>query len=259
MVSQIVIIGGTPRSGTTALASFLNAHPDIFIGVERYLYRFCDGGPLVTTKDFSVEAFGAIEPRDTFYTDVSEIEGWLDEEGRVVGPQRLENARVCGEKSPISIFYFTRIKEQIPDATFICVVRDVLSVGRSWQARADNADDALWSRTDGFKEGVDFWFRSMKSLRFQRKQGTTIHVVMINELFGAQDEELDRLMRIIKVERGPEWDRYITQEREARASSMRTPRPVTDAERQTILSYEEMPALLDELFPNKPRAALLGL
>src|SRR5215469_6731787 len=78
-----LFVGGCARSGTTAFVQLLNAHSEIFIGNERYLYLYPrikeaaakDNG-YFNTERFKPERFSLIHPGETFWNDISDMDSW---------------------------------------------------------------------------------------------------------------------------------------------------------------------------------------
>ena len=146
MSRRVLIVGGCPRSGTTALTRLLNAHPRVLIGDERYYWRF-------EHRQVSPDLFA----RDRFLDVRRSDRHWA--EGRAPWPPgdpaaRFEAASHIGDKFPRLADVADHLAAMLPDAQLVWIVRNPLSVAESYEARrADDAD--AWHF--GLDRALDDW------------------------------------------------------------------------------------------------------
>jgi hypothetical protein len=98
-----VIIGGCARSGTTLLISILSCHPNIHT-------------ILTETQLLCIGAFD--KPPTCRPPDLAALYDWLH------GEKIQETARRWCEKTPRNALCFAQIREALPDAKLVSVVRD---------------------------------------------------------------------------------------------------------------------------------------
>jgi hypothetical protein len=200
---RFLFLAGCPRSGTTELTSFLNRHPRIYVGYERFLSLY-NKKDAVNPSLFEPERFVTLEPGDTFWRSLDEMPDW-SEEGRAKYP----SADIVGDKAPYALFHIPRLRQQFPDAVFVIAVRDIVSVARSWERRARNSADRDWKRSDGFAVGIRVWLSSMQALARYLLRGPPVCDIFMPQLYcrdifppngGATGHELQRLCSAIGVE-----------------------------------------------------------
>ena len=134
MSKRILVVGGCPRSGTTALVRLLNSHPDILLGDERYYWPFDEG-----------RVSEALFERDRFLDLREEDRHWR--EGRAPFPPgdtgaAYDRARIVGDKYPPLARAAEAIDRALPRAEIVWIVRNPLSVAESYEARRRDGDDA---------------------------------------------------------------------------------------------------------------------
>jgi hypothetical protein len=177
-VPRYAFICGCPRSGTTFLATLLNSHPAVAIGIERYGTRFF-GEPL-TPALFTPERFYDLRPGDTFYDSLDFARVYADKRSI------FSEAEVVGDKIPLLFRHLDRIEAAFPGAKVVFCLRNVVDVAASYQARADNPDDATWSRSKGALAAVDDWNASLRA--YGRQRGRSDLFVFDYDRFLAEGE-----------------------------------------------------------------------
>ena len=169
---RTLIVGGCPRSGTTALARLLNCHPRVLLGDERYYWRF-ENGEL---------APGLFEPGRFF--DLQEADRHWDEDRPPLpegaGCDRFEDAAWVGDKYPPLWRAYGAIAERLPDAQILCVVRNPLSVAESYAARAADEDDG-WPF--GAERALTDWNAAVTGALDAVRDGMDVTVVCYERLF----------------------------------------------------------------------------
>jgi hypothetical protein len=103
--------------------------------------------------------------------------------------------------------------ETLPDARFVCIVRNLEPVAASWEARAADPDDLGWAADQGATRAVAGWNRSLRRVRRAVKQRPDRAVVVeYDRLFGDADGAgLDKALAWLGLDRSPEIDRAFAQ------------------------------------------------
>ncbi|SFD24061.1 sulfotransferase family protein [Tropicimonas isoalkanivorans] len=180
---SFLVAGGCARSGTTALAKALNAHPDIFLGSERYLQKFRKG--TIEVEDFE---------KEKFLSDLSERDaGDAAPLPERIGKARFENmyddvgaaydrARFIGDKVPALGLTYDYLFDRFPGIRVVYIVRNPISVTESYEARRADADDR-WNRSA--KTAIREWNNSVSKTLECLRAGRPITVVSYEELFSS--------------------------------------------------------------------------
>ena len=187
---RTLIVGGCPRSGTTALMRLLNCHPGVSLGDERYYWRF-ERGELSP---------GLFEP-DRFF-DLREADRhWAEGRDPLPGVTRAayEAAAWRGDKYPPLWRAFEAIEERLPGARILCVVRNPLSVAESYAARAADEDDA-WPF--GASRAIADWNRAVRAGFRAVEAGRDVAVVAFESVF-APGADLAPLFAALGLDAGP--------------------------------------------------------
>ena len=148
---EFLFVCGCARSGTTALAQFLNWNPSVFLGSERYIGILQREGK-ITPDLYEPERFFDVRPGDTHYNSLEAFPVYRDVR------DRYPDARFVGDKLPRLCWFYNDVEKEFPDAKFICIVRNLADVAASFKRRALNPDDR-WSR--GVSVAVEDWNRAL--------------------------------------------------------------------------------------------------
>ena len=168
---RTLIVGGCPRSGTTAMMRLLNGHPKVALGDERYYWRFERGE--VDARLFEPDRFFDLREADRHW-----------DEGRepLPGITRDDYAGAAwrGDKYPPLWRAYDTIEEQLPDARIVCVLRNPLSVAESYAARAEDGEDA-WHF--GPERALDDWNEAVRAALAAVRAGRDIVVACYEAVF----------------------------------------------------------------------------
>ena len=171
-MQRTLIVGGCPRSGTTALVRLLNCHPRVLIGDERYYWLFERGG--LDERLFEPARFFDLREADRHW-----------EEGREPLPEGagqavFADAAWVGDKYPPLWRAYGEIGACLPDARVVHVLRNPLSVAQSYEARADDASDA-WHF--GTARAIEDWNASVRGTLDAVARGLDVLVVSYEAVF----------------------------------------------------------------------------
>jgi hypothetical protein len=196
---------GCPRSGTTAVARLLQAHPRVVIGMERYkflLSRRRDRdtfGPAL----FERERFFDFRAGDTNVNpDLGHFEGHY-----IKARRRFENGSVeyMGDKVMPDEPVIRVIEARLPAPRFIFIYRDLLHVASSFAARARNPDDSNWPATRDHKAAVQRWnaaFAAADAL-IGRVGLEDVYVVRFDDLLNGDIRTCQRMFAFLGLRASP--------------------------------------------------------
>lgn len=186
-----LFVTGCQRSGTTAFSEYLNHHPEILVGVERYgrvpakeitpdLFTF------ERILDYSAE--DSLRPRE-YYVDLLSNKD----------PERL---KWVGDKFPGYAKWLRPLSENNPGAYFIILYRPIEEVAESWEARSKNPDDPWLGGKNGFELGVRMWNNiQQKTRRFvESGLGTGVLIVSYHDFFYRNEDCIPLLSRFLGIE-----------------------------------------------------------
>lgn len=166
----MILMGGSPSTGSSLLVNILNRHPEIFAGSETYLFlhqclaenwarykgRLLDTGKIRGLKSPAWFRFNGVllENEDYGWTR-AELEHLIEDSATYqefvnaffAKPLKQNNKSVWMEKSPANSFNFKYCAEQNPDAKVIQVIRNPYDTAASL-----------------FKRGNDAWFSAGRCL-----------------------------------------------------------------------------------------------
>ena len=194
---RVLIVCGVARSGTTALARVLNAHPLVCIGLERYKFQWYRGrafGPRLFDKN----RFFHFQPGDTnvrpeahpsYATLYAAMEA------------KWDVACVVGDKIPHAFLRMEEFDAAYKCARYLYIFRHIDGVAASWKARAQNELDQGWLRSDGCQKAVVAWNDGNK-LMLERlsRYCTRIQVIDYDRFFSGEGTELTRLCSFLELE-----------------------------------------------------------
>jgi hypothetical protein len=200
---QLLFLAGLGRSGTTALVEVFSAHPEIALGMERYKWLYPRDDVPVTSALFEESRFfdfgdgltnvaPSTAPEWTPYYDAMRAK-WA-------------TARYVGDKMVAT--RLQHVWETLPDARFVCIVRDLEPVAASWQARAHDPEDTGWAADADASKAVAAWNRSLRRIRRAvRQRPARAVVVEYDRFFGDQaGASLDGVLGWLDLARSREID-----------------------------------------------------
>lgn len=183
-----LFITGSPRSGTTALADYLNEHESILICRERYKY-----GRRITPDLFTFERILDYKERETnipreYHVDLLEKKD----------PAKL---KWIGDKLPAYVRRLKKLHRDNPEAHFIVLYRPVEEVAESFQQRADDPRDT-WPSKNGFERGVEMWNSALAHTRdfVESVRDPRILIVSYHDFFSQNEASIQSISRFLDIE-----------------------------------------------------------
>ena len=173
MNARPLFVAGCQRSGTTAFADYMNRHPRVLVGVERY--------GRIPAREITPELFA--------------FERILDYKEETVRPRKFyefllsekdeESLEWVGDKNPNYLLRLNLLSRNNPGARFIVLHRPVEEVAESWGIGGNNPADPWRGRENGFERGVQAWNRALNKTRefVERGGGEPVLIVSYHDFF----------------------------------------------------------------------------
>jgi Sulfotransferase family len=200
---NLLFLAGLGRSGTTALLEVFSAHAEVALGVERYKRLYPRDEEPVTADLFDEDRFFDFSDGLTNLTPEQAPE-WAPHYAAMRA--KWNEARYVGDK--MVAIRLQHVWETLPDARFVCIVRDLEPVAASWEARAQDPDDLGWSADQDATKAVAGWNRSLRRVRRAVKQRPDRAVVVeYDHFFGDESgASLGKVLAWLELDRSPEID-----------------------------------------------------
>jgi hypothetical protein len=166
-----LFIGGSPRSGTSALTHVINANRYAAVGMERY-------APIWNRETLRPEHFEA----GYFLTEHSFDAGrnLAMKFGRQGIAERFPTAKVVGDKYPYVTNHLEFIFRTFPKAKVMFILRDPVFVCESQQVRFDNPDDVFDIDAEN---GLKRWNKALNDVKQVIEDGKDVSVVTYEKAF----------------------------------------------------------------------------
>jgi hypothetical protein len=195
-----LFIAGCPRSGTTALTTFLNGDDRLLLGQERF-----------RRIRKSVEPFHFTE--EVFFNPTSHETSWAMPwraetvwPGTFVEYQELRarwrsgSVRIIGDKAPYYVRHLERLDQEFPRARFAILVRNLDEVARSYDRRAANPSDH-WPAENDHRLAAHDWNDSLAHARaFAEQESARLLVIAHERFFFGEPGELERLYAFLELD-----------------------------------------------------------
>lgn len=190
-----LFVGGCARSGTTALADYLNHHPRVLVCQERYKRG-------VSTARITRDLFAFDRILD-FRPEELERPPWPPEEfmryhATMLARKDPAELAWIGDKGPWYVRYMDVLTENNPGARFIILYRPIEEVAESWNARAKDPDDP-WDSGRGIEEAVETWNAAMRKTRefIQRNPTPRVLVISYHDFFYRNETVIPQISRFL--------------------------------------------------------------
>ena len=196
---KYLFVSGMPRSGTTAFGDLLNISNSINLFVE-YGNEFMPASP----KDFASEVMDLLV-------------SWSGQASNHVLKENVGSSKWVGDKRPYFFMNLPQVLENFKERKLrvFHILRNIYDVCFSYQNRADNSQDEMWSSTKGFEQciyEINLMLDYFSSL--SEEDLGSISFVSYESLF-SDPKTVHRLYRLLDVELSPEEiqkvDRFISE------------------------------------------------
>lgn len=246
VTASVLFISGVQRSGTTAIANLMSTHPEVRVCIERYKYLFGRDAnlseislSLFTKKrilDFSDNYTNHVpEKSDRFRSFYDDLEN------------DYEKLRYVGDKVPGSHHKMGILLERIPAAKIIFIVRDILEVSKSWDARANSANGS-WPSFMNALQSVKHWNECNKEiLELNARYPENICVVDYHKFFGESFEKFEESKRILcflKLDESEKFNNEVLRSKR-RFNKILAERPSTETEKDILIEIDKASNISD--------------
>jgi len=214
-VSNLILIGGSPRSGTTAILQLFNSNPCVFVTSEENLLN-CQNvlKKLLNTKTRRDTVINGtmreLSPRETltlenihshnFHTEAiwPTLRFIYEYHHNQIHPEY--DLLIWGDKLP---GYWRDLKKimMIPRAKYIHITRNPLDVINSMLRRTEAAKTGRdwWKNITAFSEMLDVWANAYSSILSVEDKSNVLHV-HYEELLFNYENTIDRLNHFLECD-----------------------------------------------------------
>lgn len=168
MPARPLFVAGCPRSGTTAVADYLNQHPAVLVCRERYKH--------LPSERISPELFTFNRILDYHRGETNTPPEYHEELLEEKDPSEL---RWAGDKNPMYFRHLHTLLDNNPGARFILTYRPAVDVAESFENRARREWDP-WPEQAGFEEGIRRWNLYLGYLREFLESGREPEVLIVS-------------------------------------------------------------------------------
>lgn len=227
---NMLFVCGPQRSGTTALADYLNLHPEVLLCMERYKW--------IQARDIQPELFTferILDYRMSPQEDRQETNTPREHHEKLLSLKDPEQLKWVGDKNPSYVNHLSPLAESNPAARFIVTYRPLEEVAESFDARWKDDHDP-W-RMGGFESGVERWNEALRSARDFVENAVNLNVLFLDyhEFFRVDPTAISMLARFLDIEIGDELvDAWREMSRSFEAGR-RSKEPLSDE----LLAYAE--------------------
>lgn len=238
-----LFVVGLGRSGTSALANVLSAHPQVAMGMERFKKLWSPERVHELTPEFlSPERFLGFSDGLTNITP--EQPRWQKYYLRAA--KHLATGRYLGDKAT-EVSVLPTVCQNFPRARFLVIIRDVYPLAWSWEQRATNPEDRGWPASRDALASVGFWNEAMHTIRNVRRAAPDRVTLVEYDSFFSSEQPLRRALERLELDFHEDVGvkfadvnaRYLSQIREKKRD---LPRDITDR-----IAAERDDAVWDEL------------
>lgn len=187
-----LFVGGCSRSGTTAMAHFLNDDERMVVGIERYKY---------VRRPLQREHFA---PQVFFNPIPQETNGLFEAEG--IYPRLRERwarggVRLLGDKHPHHVRRLQALDAAFPAPRHLIMVRDLVGVANSFHRRATNPRDA-WPARNDYEVAVEHWKTAITQARAYHDAGAADRLFLVDYegLFSGDERQHAALYRFLGLD-----------------------------------------------------------
>ena len=208
---RLLFVVGLGRSGTSALAEVLAAHPRIVLGIERYK-ELWKGDRIGELRPGLFERGSFFDFGDGLTNVVPDRHPRFREHYELMAAG-FEQAAYVGDK--MTTVRIQQVWRNLPDARLVCIVRDPREVASSWEARSRDTTDRYWSADNDGRRSVTRWNQANRRiLRAVRGRPDRAVVVEHAGFFGSPDSQpLHRLLDWLGLDLAPSAETHFERAR----------------------------------------------
>lgn len=186
MSKNYLFICGCGRSGTSALAYLVGAHPKIAMGVERYHHLVIPELKL-DFKHFTKKRFYDFRKTDTHVR--LPVNAKIRRQYKELHT-RFKKAKWVGDKIPLLHRQFESLSKHFSTrggkVKFLFIVRNAIDVLNSYNIRFKDPDDP-WVRD--MELGIRDWNLALADLKTALEKGIDVHIVEYEDAFDISPRE----------------------------------------------------------------------
>jgi hypothetical protein len=231
---NVLFLAGQGRSGTTALLHVLASHPEVALGVERFKALWGEADIDRLKPDlFDRDRFFDFSDGLTNLTPESFDREWETHYERMAA--KWDTATYVGDK--MTQVRMQRLWETIPDARFVCIVREIAQVAHSWNQRARDSDDLGWPEAADAQLAVKRWNAMLGKIRRARTQRPEQVVVVTHSRFFGDPSasSLHAVLDFLGLDHAPEVESAFAEAHDDYATRIAgKPRVLSPADRAFI-------------------------
>jgi hypothetical protein len=188
---KYLFVCGAPRSGTTAMWRLLASDRRIVMGVERYGNLFFKES--LTKELFTYERFSNLLPGDTFYDDLSSFNPYYDKLEAL-----FSQAVYVGDKLPLLYRHLDSLLSNIVDAKIVFMLRNIFDVCASYEARANDPEDAAWPSDKRTPAAIEDWWSALRVLK-DHANNEQVFPVIFEDVFSSSGK-IDNLFEFLELD-----------------------------------------------------------
>lgn len=233
---RLLFLGGPSRSGTTALADYLNLHEEILLCQERYKY-VCDR---VTPSYFTFDRILEYQPQQgrgrTAETNASRVF-----HAELIAGKDPARLRWIGDKYPNYVRWLDTLRQNNPGARFVITYRPVEEVAESYEERSKDPRDPWLGGRDGFRLGIEHWNESMRRTRdfIESRADSPVLIVSYHHFFGNAQDFVPLLSRFLEIDFDDSVCRAWREMSQRFESGRRNKEPLSDRQASLTARHKE--------------------
>ena len=239
---ETLFVAGVARSGTSALAKLLSAHPAIVVGMERYFKLACES----RYQELDASLFKPARFLSPIEDETHNFSWGGDTKYRNYIERKLDTARIIGDKVPNYFCYADHLFAGMPSSRMLLITREPMGVANSWKSRMLDPEDRVWDA--GADRGISHWISGHRiMLNMVRKYPKRMGVVVYEDLFSGDDATFHRLLDWLNAGPANRWMLDYHQSETAGWRARQEQKPVLNEEECRMVETSAVMELRQEL------------